>query len=66
MQRLSAGMRRRGGIDPLCDDGLRFAAKLRDAGRDVELLHYEGMPHVFSWFPGVSAGPPAVDACAGG
>jgi acetyl esterase/lipase len=53
------------GIDPLCDDGLRFAAKLRDAGRDVELLHYEGMPHVFSWFPGVSTGPPAVDAmCA--
>ncbi len=53
------------GIDPLRDDGLRFAAKLKDAGRDVELLHYEGMPHVFSWFPGVSAGPPAVDAmCA--
>jgi acetyl esterase len=50
------------GIDPLCDDGLRFAAKLRDAGRDVELLHYEGMPHVFSWFPGLSTGPPAVDA----
>jgi acetyl esterase len=54
-----------GGIDPLCDDGLRFAAKLKDSGRDDELLHYEGMPHVFSWFPGVSAGPPAVDAmCA--
>jgi acetyl esterase len=50
------------GIDPLCDDGLRFAAKLKEAGREVELQHYEGMPHVFSWFPGVSAGPGAVDA----
>lgn len=50
------------GIDPLCDDGLNFAARLREAGREVELLHYEGMPHVFSWFPGVSAGPGAVDA----
>jgi acetyl esterase len=53
------------GIDPLCDDGVRFAAKLRAAGRDVELLHYDGMPHVFWLFPGLSVGPPAVEAmCA--
>lgn len=40
-----------GGIDPLYDDGANFAAKLRAAGRDVELHDYEGMPHIFSFFP---------------
>lgn len=40
-----------GGIDPLYDDGVRFAEKLQAAGRDVELHDYEGMPHIFSFFP---------------
>jgi acetyl esterase len=40
-----------GGIDPLYDDGVSFAEKLRAAGRDVELHEYEGMPHLFSFFP---------------
>jgi acetyl esterase/lipase len=49
-----------GTIDPLLDDGLAFAEKLRAAGRDVTLLRYEGMPHVFMLFPGIDAGPKAI------
>ena len=39
------------GIDPLYDDGVTFAEKLRAAGRSVELHEYEGMPHIFWCFP---------------
>jgi acetyl esterase len=34
-------------IDPLRDDGLHYAQRLRDAGVEVTLLHYEQMPHGF-------------------
>ena len=40
-----------GGIDPLCEDGITFAEKLRAAGRSVELHEYDGMPHLFWCFP---------------
>jgi len=40
-----------GGIDPLYDDGVTFAEKLRAAGRDVELHDYEGMTHIFWVYP---------------
>jgi len=55
-----------GGIDPLRDDGLLFAEKLRAAGRDVEQHLYEGMPHEFVlWVPALDAAQPAIDAmCA--
>ncbi len=55
-----------GGIDPLRDDGVRFAEKLRAAGRDVERHLYEGMPHDFMlWVPPLDAAQPAIDAmCA--
>ena len=50
------------GIDPLCSENEAFAEKLRAAGRDVTLAKYAGMPHVFTYLPGLSAGPPAVEA----
>jgi len=54
-----------GTIDPLLDDGLAFAEKLRAAGRDVTLLRYEGMPHDFMLFPGIDAGTQAIQEVAG-
>ncbi|HEV8573813.1 MAG TPA: alpha/beta hydrolase [Dehalococcoidia bacterium] len=42
-----------GTIDPLCDDGVLFADKLRQSGREVVLQQHEGMPHVFMLFPGI-------------
>ncbi len=44
-----------GDIDPLRDDGIRFADRLRSVGRDVILHNHAGMPHVFMLFPGVDA-----------
>ena len=35
------------GFDPLRDDGLEYAARLRQAGVPVELLHYPGQFHGF-------------------
>ena len=49
-----------GGIDPLRDDGLRFAEKLEAAGRQVELSNFKGMPHDFMLFPGIDDGERAV------
>ena len=55
-----------GGIDPLRDDGLLFAEKLRAAGRDVDEQFYAGMPHEFMlWVPPLEQAQPAIDAmCA--
>lgn len=49
-----------GAIDPLRDDGLRFADKLKAAGRDVTLSSYKGMPHDFMLFPGIDDADKAV------
>ena len=55
-----------GGIDPLRDDGVRFAEKLRAAGRDVEQHLYDGMPHEFVlWVPPLDDAQPAIDAMCG-
>jgi len=51
-----------GTIDPLCDDGVAFAEKLRRAGREVVLQRHEGMPHVFMLFPGIDEGERSVAA----
>jgi acetyl esterase/lipase len=51
-----------GGIDPLLDDGVAFAEKLRQSGRDVVLQRHEGMPHVFMLFPGIDEGEGSIAA----
>lgn len=51
-----------GGIDPLRDDGVLFADKLRAAKREVEAHVYGGMPHDFMVFvPQLDATRPAID-----
>jgi acetyl esterase/lipase len=42
--------------DPLHDDGVRYAEKLRAAGVPVRLTEYVGMPHGFLNFPGLCRG----------
>lgn len=49
-----------GGIDPLYDDGVLFAEKLRAAGRDVALHEYAGMPHEFIFFPVLDTATDAI------
>jgi acetyl esterase/lipase len=49
-----------GAIDPLRDDALQFADKLKKAGREVQLSSYAGMPHDFMLFPGIDDGDRAV------
>lgn len=38
-------------IDPLRDDGARYARKLADAGVPVKYVNYSGMPHGFLFMP---------------
>ncbi len=40
-------------FDPLRDEGLAYAQRLRDAGVQVKASHYEGMTHAFFWMAGV-------------
>ena len=49
-----------GEIDPLLDDGVKFAAKLEQAGRKVVLSSHAGMPHDFMVFPGIDEGARAI------
>ncbi len=44
------------GFDPLRDEGDAYAARLRDAGVDVEHLRYPALIHMFMWFGAVSPG----------
>ncbi len=41
--------------DPLLDDGLRYTARLREAGVTVRCTQYRDVPHGFLSFPGVAA-----------
>jgi acetyl esterase len=49
------------GFDPLKDDGRRYAARLRAAGVDVQLVEPETLPHGFAMMLGaVPAGRPVL------
>ncbi|RBY83742.1 alpha/beta hydrolase [Geodermatophilus sp. TF02-6] len=52
--------------DPIRDDGLRYAAALREAGVPVRLTEYVGMPHGYLSFPRLCrAAPQALaELCA--
>ena len=55
-----------GEYDPLRDDGIAYAARLRDAGNAVELADYPGMVHPFFSMGGaVDAGRHAMTQAAG-
>lgn len=43
-------------LDPIRDDGIRYAAALRRAGVPVMLTSYRGAPHGFASFPGAYRG----------
>lgn len=51
-------------LDPLLDDGLRFAERLRAAGRPVRLDRHPRLPHDFMLVPGVAAGERCLDEVA--
>lgn len=39
-------------LDPIRDNGIRYATALREAGNEVRLTNYVGAPHGFASFPG--------------
>ncbi|HLY58873.1 MAG TPA: alpha/beta hydrolase [Stellaceae bacterium] len=49
-------------FDPLRDEGEAYAARLREAGVDVETIRYDGMIHAFFGLPGIDIGRRAVEA----
>ena len=51
-----------GGFDPLRDDGLRYAARLEEAGVAVAHLHYSGLIH--GWLHMTGVVPAAAQAVA--
>lgn len=53
-----------GELDPLCDEGVRFAEKMRAAGRDVSLQSHAWMPHAFPLWPGFDATEAIAAMCA--
>jgi len=50
--RLAAALVQTAELDPLRDDGARYAEALRAAGVAVRYTEYQGVPHGFASFPG--------------
>jgi len=42
-------------LDPLCDEGRQYAARLQQAGVAAELVEYAGWPHGFFFWAGTEA-----------
>ncbi len=42
-------------LDPLCDDGRAYAARLKEDGVEVDLVEYTGWPHGFFFWSGTDA-----------
>jgi acetyl esterase/lipase len=40
------------GLDPLRDEVIAYAGALKEAGNDVELMVWSGLPHCFYMFTG--------------
>lgn len=52
--------------DPLCDEGIAYAEKLRSEGVEARAVCYEGMVHgFFRWRGGVDAAHEAMEEAAG-
>lgn len=53
-----------GGEETLLDDSTRLAARVREAGGEVELQVWAGQGHVFQATPMLAAASEAIDAIA--
>lgn len=42
-------------MDPLCDEGEAYAAKMKAAGCEVQSIRVLGAPHTFAYLDGVLA-----------
>lgn len=40
-------------LDPLRDEGVAYAAKLKEAGNEVTHIQYPGVPHAFTHLDGI-------------
>jgi versiconal hemiacetal acetate esterase len=54
------------GKDPLRDDGRMLESILINLQSNVKRVHYEGLPHYFHMFPGLSASHTLLRDVAGG
>lgn len=54
LEGLPAALVQTADLDPIRDDGARYAEALRTAGVEVRLTNYLGVPHGFASFPGAT------------
>ena len=54
VERVAPALIQTGDLDPIRDDGSRYADALEQAGVPVRLTNYVGLPHGFASFPGAA------------